>query len=162
MSGFDFDFRPFGPLAVDIDKESKNGVWIPVQGVRFKCLRAGGSNARYQRANEMAYLETRKALQERVAEEEDTEFTPSSVEYKSAFSRMFQDKLRATFAETVVVGWDGVVDTEGERIPYSPEACLALFEEVPDLLDILVEEAGEGEKFLRDVIEEAKDTLGKS
>lgn len=38
------------------------------------------------------------------------------------------------FPKHVVTGWDGIVDTAGTPVPFSPEACEALLEALPEWL----------------------------
>src|SRR3982751_2269104 len=45
--------------------------------------------------------------------------------------------VQEIFARMLVVEWHGLVTRTGEPIPYSPEACLALFEVLPDLWEEL-------------------------
>jgi len=35
--------------------------------------------------------------------------------------------VQQVFARVLVVGWQGITDADGDPIPYSPDACLALF-----------------------------------
>lgn len=47
--------------------------------------------------------------------------------------------LHDIYARLVVTDWEGFVDPEGEPIPFSAEACIALFNHCPDLFfDLLI------------------------
>lgn len=46
--------------------------------------------------------------------------------------------LAEVWAKTVVVGWDGVIDSEGKQVPYSYENCYELFCFMPDLLNDVI------------------------
>jgi len=45
--------------------------------------------------------------------------------------------LQKVFAAHLVADWRGIVDPDGVPIPFSPEACAALFEYASDLFDDL-------------------------
>jgi hypothetical protein len=45
--------------------------------------------------------------------------------------------VQAIFARVLVVDWQGITDDAGQAIPYSPQACMALFRFVPDLWEEL-------------------------
>lgn len=51
------------------------------------------------------------------------------------------------FAETVVVGWEGLKDREGELIPHSADAAKALFSEVPRFFALIVKIATNEDSF---------------
>lgn len=38
-----------------------------------------------------------------------------------------RESVQEVFARVLVVGWTGITNDAGEPIPYSPEACMALF-----------------------------------
>jgi hypothetical protein len=47
--------------------------------------------------------------------------------------------FHAAYARLVVSGWSGFTDREGKDIPYSTEACIALFDFCPELFfDLLL------------------------
>lgn len=45
--------------------------------------------------------------------------------------------LQKVFADHLVVDWRGIIDPDGAPVPFSPEACMALFEYASDLFDDL-------------------------
>jgi hypothetical protein len=45
--------------------------------------------------------------------------------------------FQKVFANHLVVGWRGILDADGAPIPFSPDACLALFEYAGDVWDDL-------------------------
>jgi hypothetical protein len=65
-------------------------------------------------------------------------------------------------ARTIVCGWHGVKDRNGQEIPYSFDACKALFEFAPDLLDSVAVFAVERGNFASDEIKQEKDALKKT
>lgn len=145
-ASFNFDFRAFGSYAVDREKEARNGVWIDIADASFLCLRAGGSNRRYQRAIQTAYFEIKKQF------DDQTELNDA-----------LNIRAMEIFVDTALLNWRGVCDVStGEEIPFSPEAARALLTEIPDLFDELQDRAQERERYLKDFVAEATDALGKS
>lgn len=55
--------------------------------------------------------------------------------------------MREVFAETVVLGWSGIHGKDGEVIEYSVEACIKLFEDLPDWFTQVREEAAKFSNF---------------
>jgi hypothetical protein len=87
-----------------------------------------------------------------------------------AFSATFEDKTRAmssrlqlaalsdeqsdailmeVFAESVVTGWDGVTDREGNPLEFNKENFIKLMKDLPTLWRALRVEAANHENFLR-------------
>lgn len=42
---------------------------------------------------------------------------------------------RDIYARHIVAGWSGINDAAGEPVPFTPEACVALFEYCPEVFD---------------------------
>lgn len=61
---------------------------------------------------------------------------------------------RRVFVEQIVVDWEGPTKN-GSPLPYSPDACLLLFEEYPELLAQAEAEASKFERYRVAVLEEA-------
>jgi len=61
---------------------------------------------------------------------------------------------RRVFVEQIVVDWEGPTKN-GQPMPYSPDACLLLFEEYPELLAQAEAEASKFERYRVAVLEEA-------
>lgn len=61
---------------------------------------------------------------------------------------------RRVFVEQIVVDWEGPTKN-GQPMPYSPDACLLLFEEYPELLSQAEAEASKFERYRVTVLEEA-------
>ena len=49
-----------------------------------------------------------------------------------------ENAFQEVYARMVVTGWSGLTDRQGEPIPYSTEACTALFEHCPELFFALL------------------------
>ena len=56
--------------------------------------------------------------------------------------------LHRIYAEAIVKDWDGLLDDSDKPIPYSPEACIKLFEANPKTFDV-VRAFSEGEIAFR-------------
>ncbi len=142
-----FDYRVFGSHALDRDKESKRGVWIDVAQAGFLCLRAGGSNKEYMRASQTSYFAAQKAHPtDRVALNE----------------QLNRDAL-GIFLDTILLDWRGIQESgTGKEVPYSREAAVELFEELPDVLDALMERCRESDRYLKDFVDDAENRLGKN
>lgn len=95
-------------------------------GVKIRIARAGGSNARYLSRLDQLARRYRRQIQ--------LDTLPDSVA---------REMMRRLYAETVVLGWEGVTGEdfgrEGDTSPvaFSVDNCIALFECLPDLfLDV--------------------------
>ena len=67
--------------------------------------------------------------------------------------------LMRAYAAHVVVGWEGVHDPDGAPIPYSAEACLALFEFAPELFLAMLVFVGDRTNYGAEKLEASKDNL---
>jgi hypothetical protein len=56
--------------------------------------------------------------------------------------------LCKALAETVIIRWEGVVDREGNPVEYSAAAAETLLKELPDLRDLVFDEAKRAANFL--------------
>ena len=118
------------------DAETK-GVTINYEG-QFKVTiaRAGGANKSFEKALERKTRPFKRALQTgRMTNEQSMEI------------------LREVYAETVVLGWEGV-ELDGKKVTFSKENCLKLFKELPDFFSDLMEQAQSIALFREDVLEE--------
>jgi len=67
--------------------------------------------------------------------------------------------IERLFAETIVCGWRGLRDEHGAEVPYSVDACCALFEQCPDLGDFVARFANERANFHAAEVEEDSERL---
>lgn len=102
----------------------QNGVTIDYGDFKFMIARAGGANRRYEQALEKKARPFRRALA--------NDLLPNSRQ---------REILMEVFAETVVLGWEGIRGEDGEEISHSPAACLQLFKDLPDIFDDIKEQA---------------------
>jgi len=73
-----------------------------------------------------------------------------------------RDSQIDVFVRTIVKGWQGVKDRTGNEIEFSVDACKALFEFAPDLLDQAALFANERGNFASEEIAREKDELKKT
>jgi hypothetical protein len=119
------------------DHEQK-GVWFDLNDdVGFLIKRMGGKNTQaVKAASAKHYKKYARAIQNGTL--------PAEKE---------REVLVKTFVESSVMDWRGV-EVEGELKEFSHENCVALFLELPDLADTLIEYASNYENF--------KEELGNS
>lgn len=98
--------------------------------VRIKIARAGGSNVAYDKELDKATKAIRRQI--------------GAGQVSLAKIRTI---TRDVFAKTVVLGWENVKDENGVAIPFTPEAALKLFTDLPDLFDDLQEQASNAGLF---------------
>lgn len=67
--------------------------------------------------------------------------------------------LQRAYAEHVVANWEGVLDAEGQPIPYSADACEALFEYAPELFLALLVFVGDRTNYGATKLAEAKEAV---
>ena len=63
--------------------------------------------------------------------------------------------LKDVYAETVVVGWRGFKDAQKKDIPFTKPNCVELFDEAPELFDVVQTEAAKFSNFARRDVEQA-------
>jgi hypothetical protein len=71
-----------------------------------------------------------------------------------ALAKKVNDAGALVFAQMIVQDWKGPTK-KGAALPYSPEACLKLFEEFPELREQAEAEAAKHERYRVAVLEEA-------
>lgn len=65
----------------------------------------------------------------------------------------------ALYARHIVAGWSGILDARGEPIPYTPEACVALFEYAPEMFDTVMMFAAQRGNFREKELAESRDAV---
>lgn len=120
----------------------KNGIELQYDKVVFRIARAGGSNERYSKVLEAKCKPYRRQIQTET-------ITPETME------RI----MREVYAETVVLGWEGVdfEETDNgpaiEDAPFTRDNCIRLFEDLPELFNDIQIQAGKAALFKREVLE---------
>lgn len=125
----------FEAFETDTDLEKK-GITLDYGEFKFLIARAGGANKRYQKRMEALTRPYRRAIQTETLSNDKAD-----------------ELIMQAFAETVVLGWEGVVDKEGKAIEFSYKACMELFKRLPDLFAEIRDQAGKWSLFKRDMQE---------
>lgn len=118
----------------------KGGVTIDYGDFKFKIARAGGHNTAFLRAMEREAKPYRRAIQN-----------------ESITVDIAEEILRKVYADTVILGWEGMKDEQGKDLPFTKENCLKVLRDLPDLFNDLKEMATKLSLFRAEVREtEAK------
>lgn len=106
--------------------------------VTIQLRRAGGANQQFAKVFELKSKPYRRVM-----------------EIPGALDPAVQERvMREVYVDSVVVGWENMEDREGNPIPYSKQAALKLFADLPDLFRRVVKESQEMDLFRRIVVEE--------
>lgn len=109
-------------------------------GMTFRIARAGGSNVRFEKAAQAKMRKFGLQAKHDLLEPE---------QMRSIF--------REVVAETVVLGWTGVTDEDGNELPFTKENCIKVFTDLPDLFDDVLEQSRKASLFKEHILEgEAK------
>lgn len=131
----------FKQFATDPQAE-KEGVRFEIgvnsQGetIAFQIARAGGANIRYAKSIEAKTKPYRMQIQAGTIDPEIA-------------ARL----MREVFAESVVIGWEGIEDEDGHLLTYSPAAAATLFEQLPELYALLQEQAQNVALYRKEVLD---------
>ncbi len=106
--------------ATDAAAETVDGRDIKIGDVTFRCLRAGGKNYAYKRAMAQYRADGAAALRDNAFTDEDAD-----------------RGLVKVYADTVVIGWAGVKNQDGQEVPFSKELCAAVLFDCWDLFEEL-------------------------
>lgn len=124
---------PYELFGTDKSLESEKGVDIDYGDFVITIHRAGGANTEYKRV----FAEKLKPYQR---------------QYENG--TMDDERLNQiavdVFAETVVKGWDGVKDREGNDLECTRENIIQVFTDLPDLFGDIVEQAKHFANFQAD------------
>lgn len=97
---------------------------------KFRVARAGGANSRFSKVAEAKMRPIRRQIESGVLPDEEQKRVMAEI-----------------FAESVVLGWEGVRGKDGQLLSYSKQACTQLLIDLPDLLMDLNEQAGKLSNF---------------
>jgi len=65
-----------------------------------------------------------------------------------AKDRISEDRTIEVMAKHIVLAWENVIGKDGELIEYTPENCLKLLKDLPDLAEYLITQANTASHFL--------------
>lgn len=104
--------------------------------ITIRIARAGGANTQYAKRMEIKVKPFRRQIQTETIE-------------KNQLDKLIRD----VFCETVVLGWENVEDENGNDLPFSLEAAIKLFTDLPDLFADVQEQASKASLFRTDIKE---------
>lgn len=104
--------------------------------IEIRIARAGGSNDAYLKRMEAKAKPHRRQIQHDTIERITLE-----------------NIVKEVYAETVVLGWSGVEDRDGNEMQFNKENCLKLFNDLPDLYADIQEQAQSSALFRMSVRE---------
>lgn len=129
-------------FATDAALEADKGVTIDYGDFKFTLRRAGGTNKAYSKVFNDKYKPYRKMA-----------------EAGNLTDEIATRILVETYAETVIVGWDGVTDEKGKKLPFNRDNFTKVMTDLPELFNLVIEEATRLANFRKEEIEaEAKNS----
>lgn len=127
------------------DSLEKKGVGLKFGPATFFCRRAGGANREFS----AAFEEKTRAMQSRLQ--------------LSALSEEESSKiLMDVYAETVVLGWHGVTDRDGNPLEFNKENFIKVMTDLKVVWQALRQEAANHENFLKQQARQEGQHLGNS
>lgn len=106
-------------------------------GLEIRIARAGGSNIKFEKSTQFKMRKYNQQLKHDLLEPDQ-----------------MREVMREVLAETVVLGWSGVTDREGNELPFTRDNCVQLFKDLPDLFDDVLEQSRKASLFKEVVLEE--------
>lgn len=106
------------------------GVNSKKEPIQIRIARAGGANTRYAKRLEIITKPYRRQIQT-----------------ESIDRDQLTALLKQAYAETVVLGWTGVEDEDGNDLPFNVANCRKLFDDLPDLFQDVMEQAQKSALF---------------
>ncbi|HOK44370.1 MAG TPA: hypothetical protein PLK67_00460 [Bryobacteraceae bacterium] len=128
--------RPYSVFQTDKTLE-KEGIILDYGDFKIKIARAGGANVAFQKALASKIRPYKRQI--------DAGTIPDDVAEKL---------LLDVYAESVVLGWEGVTDEKGKPLPFSKENVVKLFSDLPDLFRDVQNQAAAISNFRAEVTED--------
>lgn len=117
-------------VVLSYGKNSKN------KDINIRIARAGGANIRYTKLLEAAIKPYRRQLQNETMD-----------------NGVAEDITMRVYAQSVVLGWEGVEDENGNDMKFTVENCMKLFKDLPDLWADIQSQATRAALFRQDILE---------
>ena len=117
-------------VVLSYGKNSKN------KDINIRIARAGGANIRYTKLLEAAIKPYRRQLQNETMD-----------------NGVAEDITMRVYAQSVVGGWEGVEDENGNDMEFTVENCMKLFKDLPDLWADIQSQATRAALFRQDILE---------
>lgn len=125
------------------DSLEKSGVGLRFGPATFFCRRAGGANTAFDTAFEAK-----------------TRAMSSRLQMAALSNEQSDEILREVYAETVVIGWEGVTDRKGNPLEFNKENFIRLMKDLPTVWRALRTEAANHENFLKAQAQQEGQQLG--
>lgn len=117
-------------VVLSYGKNSKN------KNIEIRIARAGGANIRYTKLLEAAIKPYRRQLQNETMD-----------------NGVAEDITMRVYAQSVVLGWEGVEDENSNDMEFTVENCMKLFKDLPDLWADIQSQATRAALFRQDILE---------
>ena len=109
----------------------QSGIWLEYgEFGRFLVARAGGSNSRFTKSMERLSRPRRRQIQNETLDES-----------------IANELLLKAFAESVILRWEGITDSDGKDLPFTRDNVIKLFKDLPDLFIDIREQAAKAANF---------------
>lgn len=131
----------FNTFAIDANKES-NGVPITFDPNKdgtiptFYVARQSRGNKRFQKA----VRQVQKPYTRQIAA-------------KKLSDDVAEVLVKEAFIKGCLIGWSNIKDQDGNEIPFNEQAANELFDKLPDLLDVLMEESTNNANYQAEELE---------
>ena len=106
------------------------------QPIQIRIARAGGANERYSKLLELRTKPYRRQIQNETLE-----------------NAVAEKITKEVYAQTVVLGWTGVEDRNGNEMPFTQENCVKLFTDLPDLWSDVQSQSTRASLFRAEILE---------
>lgn len=108
------------------DDLEKQGITLQLgEDVSIRLARAGGSNQKYGKLFGEKIKPYRRQMDNGTLDD-------------AVASRIMAE----VYADTIVLGWSGVTDENGNHLEFTRDNCIKLFTDLPELFRVVQEEAG--------------------
>lgn len=106
------------------------------QPIQIRIARAGGANERYSKLLELRTKPYRRQIQNETLD-----------------NAVAEKITKEVYAQTVVLGWTGVEDRDGNEMPFTQENCVKLFTDLPDLWSDVQSQSTRASLFRAEILE---------
>lgn len=127
----------YDKFATDKKAEQEGIILDYGDGMEIRIARAGGSNIKFEKAVQSKLRKYGLQAKHDLLEPEQN-----------------REIFREVLAETVVLGWSGITDKEGNALPFNKDNCIQLFKDLPDLFDDVLEQSRKSSLFKQSVLED--------
>jgi len=120
----------FDVYEMDGNREKVEGVTLDIGDVQINILRAGGANRKFANVSRREYRKHQHAIDAGLMGEEDS-------------AKM----LAEIYADSIIIGWEGVTDRDGNELECNRDNVVFLLTELPELFAEIREQATNVDSF---------------